>query len=426
MRHLKTPARDRSGQEAGDMYGVRDQVARIIEEVQRHGDRAVMEASRLYDKSEAKHLKVPEEVLEEAFLKLDLGLKDAVLKAKDNIARFAELQMRCLSELRETEICPGVFLGHRVVPVDSCGCYVPGGAYPLVSTVLMLAVPAAVAGVKRICACTPVRHGEALPDRAVLGALWASGVREVYAAGGAHGVAAMAFGTETIRPVDLIVGPGNKYVTEAKRQCFGKVGIDFVAGPSEVMVIAQTGKPEYIAWDLLAQAEHDPDAKSVLVATSQELAEKTMLKVEELLKDLPTGKTARRSWEDNGEVVLADSMEEAVELANRKAPEHLELLVEDPDRWIGSLRNYGSLFIGDHSAEVFGDYASGTNHTLPTAGAARYTGGLWVGNFLKVLTHQRITPQGAADLSSVAAELARAEGLWAHRGAALVRSQGRG
>lgn len=398
-------------------------MARIIEEVAQEGDQAVLRGSRRYDLSQGDTLKVPEDVLEESFYALEEDLKTAINTARDHIARFAELQMGCIAELEETPICPGVLLGHRVVPVDSCGCYIPGGSYPLISTVLMLAVPAKVAGVKRICACTPVKRGDRLPDRSVLGALWGAGVTEVYAAGGAHAVAAMAIGTQTIRPVDLIVGPGNKYVTEAKRQCFGRVGIDFVAGPSEVLVIAERGmgNEEFIAWDLLAQAEHDLDARSVLVTTDEELADRVTSRVERILQDLPTRDVASRSWEDNGEVLLAESMEEAVEMANRMAPEHLELLAKDPDLWIPKLRNYGSLFIGDHSAEVFGDYASGTNHTLPTAGAARYTGGLWVGNFLKVLTNQRITPMGAERLSQAAATLAEAEGLWAHRGAALAR-----
>lgn len=420
MKELKTPSK--SGQEGThDLYGVREQVAGIIEQVSLRGDQALLEAGRVYDMSQRQSVVVPEEELERAFLGLDQALKEAIRAAMDNIARFAEMQLRCISEIREAEVAPGVFLGHRVVPVDSCGCYIPGGSYPLISTVLMLAVPAKVAGVRRICACSPVKRGTQAPDSAVLGALWMADVREVYAAGGAHAVAAMAMGTESIAPVDLIVGPGNKYVTEAKRQCFGRVGIDFVAGPSEVMIIAQDGNGEFMAWDLLAQAEHDFDARSILITTRQDLALEVMERVDAILKDLPSGAVARRSWEDNGQVMVADSLDEAVEMANLLSPEHLELLVDDPEAWIPKLRNYGSLFIGQNAGEVFGDYASGTNHTLPTAGAARYTGGLWVGSFLKVITHQRITPQGAMSLAPVAATLAAAEGLWAHRGAALAR-----
>ncbi len=422
MKVLKSPrVKDRAS--SSDLYGVSHEVRRIIDWVVLHGDRAVLEGSRLHDRSSRDSILVPVEELQRAHRSMDPELLEAVRYAASNVETFAQRQKGALMPLEDSEVRDGVYLGHRVVPVDSCGIYIPGGSYPLISTAVMLAVPARVAGVGRICACTPVRRGTDSPDPSVLGTLYELGVTEVYAAGGAYAVAAMAHGTESIPPVDVIVGPGNKYVTEAKRQCFGKVGIDFVAGPSEVLIIAQEGDPDFIAWDLLAQAEHDPDAKGVLVTTSPALARQVMDRVETILGEIVTSPVARSSWEDHGEVLAAEGMDEAVEFSNRMAPEHLELMVQDPDRWIPRLRNYGALFIGEHSAEVFGDYASGSNHTLPTAGASRYTGGLWVGTFLKVLTSQRVTREGARELARVSALLAQAEGLMAHRGAALARSR---
>jgi histidinol dehydrogenase len=286
----------------------------------------------------------------------------------------------------------------------------------------MLAVPARVAGVGRICACTPVVKGTELPHAATLVALDVAGVEEIYALGGAQAVAAAAHGTETIAPVSLIVGPGNAYVTETKRQVYGKVGIDFVAGPSEVLVIAdETADPVIVAADLLAQSEHDPEARGILVTTSEKLAVRVEGEVERLLDGIATAETARVSWKARGEILVADSLEEAVEYSNKTAPEHLEVHTQNPEALAGGLRNYGSLLLGPASAEVFGDYVAGTNHTLPTMGAARYTGGLWVGTFLKTCTVQKVTPEGAAHLSPVAEMMAQEEGLSAHALAARLR-----
>jgi histidinol dehydrogenase len=286
----------------------------------------------------------------------------------------------------------------------------------------MLAIPAQVAGVGRICACTPVVKGTRLPHATTLVALDLAGVNEIYAVGGAQAVAAAAYGTEKIRPVSLIVGPGNAYVTEAKRQVYGRVGIDFVAGPSEVLIIAdETADPKLLAADLLAQSEHDPEARALLVTTSEEIAIKTSEAIEEFLAEIETAKTARASWESHGEILVAESLQEAIEYSNKTAPEHLEVNTKDPESLVEDLRNYGSLFLGSGSAEVFGDYVAGTNHTLPTMGAARYTGGLWVGTFLKTCTWQKIDPEGVEALAPAAEVMAKNEGLSAHALAARLR-----
>jgi histidinol dehydrogenase len=286
----------------------------------------------------------------------------------------------------------------------------------------MLAVPAKVAGVGRVFCCTPVVKGSDLPHAATLVALGIAGVDEIYAVGGAQAIAAAAYGTETIPAADLIVGPGNLYVTEAKRQVYGKVGIDFVAGPSEVLIIAdETADPKLLAADLLAQSEHDPEARASLVTTSEEIAIKTSEAIEEFLAEIETAKTARASWESHGEILVAESLQEATEYSNKTAPEHLEVNTKDPESLVEDLRNYGSLFLGSGSAEVFGDYVAGTNHTLPTMGAARYTGGLWVGTFLKTCTWQKIDPEGVEALAPAAEVMAKNEGLSAHALAARLR-----
>ncbi|HHU61017.1 MAG TPA: histidinol dehydrogenase, partial [Natronincola sp.] len=343
-----------------------------------------------------------------------------------NLKKFAIAQMESLQELKEIEVMPGVFAGHRVLPMDSCCCYVPGGEYPLFSSALMLITPAKVAGVKRIAACSPTMRGTTKINAATLVAMDLAGVDEIYAVGGAHAIAAFAYGTEQIKPVDVIVGPGNQYVTEAKRQCFGQVGIDFIAGPSEVLVIADdSANPEIIAADLLSQAEHDLLARSILITLSEELGQKVLKEVEKQLETLPTNEIANVSWENNGEIIVVDSLEEACKLSDEYAPEHLEIMVEDLDAAFEQLNNYGSLFIGEFAAEVFGDYLSGTNHALPTSRAARYTGGVWVGSFTKVCTHQRLTEEGLRSVSEPTILMAEAEGLYGHSNSAKVRIKSR-
>lgn len=423
MKEIKS-ARPRSLAK-GDLLAA--DVKEIIESVRADGDAALAYYNEKFDGSCRKSLRVSREEINEAYDSIpESDVKD-IRSAAENIRAFAEKQMETFKELDDFSPGEGIHLGHRVIPVDACCCYVPGGSYPLFSTALMLGIPANVAGVGRIIATTPVKKGTDVPDPYTLVAMDTAGIDEIYTIGGAQAIAAAAYGTESIDSVDIIVGPGNSFVTEAKKQCYGKVGIDFLAGPSEVLVIAdETADPSVIAADLLAQSEHDLVAKAILVATDETLANETIRQVRQQLEVLSTRDIAGRSWNDYGEVLLADSLDEAISYANEYAPEHLEICVrevagEQREETIGKLRNYGSLFIGQNTAEVFGDYASGTNHTLPTLGAARYTGGVWVGTFLKVCTHQSMSDKASAQLASLVSRLADREGLMAHKNAAEKR-----
>lgn len=397
-------------------------VSEIIDDVRKNGDTAVRKYNSKFDLNERSVFRISSEEIASAYRLAEPQVIEDIKAAAENIRAFAELQKSASMDYIEKEIYPGVVLGHRQIPIASCCCYVPGGSYPLFSTALMLSIPAKVAGVKRITACSPVVKGTNSIHPLTLIAMDIAGVDEIYAVGGAHAIAAFAYGTDQIKPVDIIVGPGNKYVTEAKRQCYGQVGIDFVAGPSEVLIISdETADPETIGADLLGQSEHDVNARGILITTSFDIAKAALDEVERQLIKLPTVDIARRSWEDNGQIILVDSLEEACNITNSFAPEHLELIVENTDRIIPSLTNYGSLFIGETSGEVFGDYISGTNHTLPTLRASRYTGGVWVGTFTKTCTHQRLTQEAAAKLAPIASRLAKAEGLYAHASAADIR-----
>jgi len=401
-------------------------VKEIIDRVKESGDRALSFYSEKFGGAPMDSFRVSEEDIDMAYSGISQELRGAIEQAAYNIKNFALLQSDTIKPLLATETSRGIFLGHSIIPVDSCCCYVPGGNHPLFSTALMLVIPAKTAGVKRVCAAVPPMAGSRLPHPATLAALKIAGADEVYAVGGAQAVAAFAYGTDSIAPVAMIVGPGNKYVTEAKRQVYGKVGIDFVAGPSEVLVIAdENADPAVIAADILAQSEHDVDAAGILITTSKEIAERVSAEVKGQLERLDTADIAAEAWERNGIIMIADSLEDAAEAANEIAPEHLEINTADPDRLIPLLRNYGSLFIGEGSAEVFGDYVAGTNHTLPTMGAAKYTGGVSVMTFLKVCTFQRITPEGADLLAPIAEVMAENEGLFAHAVAARVRMKKR-
>ena len=328
MRVMKE-ARPLETEEARELYGT---VAKIVDDVRIGGDEALLEYGRRFDGSTRTTLRVTAEEVGRARSEVDADLLQALERAAENIRSFALRQRGTLTDLPERENGPGVFLGQRVLPVDSCCCYVPGGSYPLVSTALMLAIPAAVAGVPRRCAASPVMKGTDRIHPAVLCALDLAGVTEIYAVGGAQAVAAFAWGTESISPVNLIVGPGNRYVTEAKRQCYGRVGIDFIAGPSEVLILADDrADPTRLAADLLAQAEHDVNARSVLVTTSERLGSQVAEEVERQLVGLSTSAVARLSWENNGEILLVDSPEEACRIANERAPEHLELDLADAE-----------------------------------------------------------------------------------------------
>lgn len=407
---------------AEDNRALRDSVTAIIDDVCRRGDTALHEYNEKFDDCHRDVLRISREEIEQAYAQITEQELSDLRMAKSNIEKFAAAQRRTMTELENFSPQPGIYLGHRIIPVSSCCCYVPGGGYPLYSTALMLITPAKVAGVKRIAACSPTVKGTSKIHYKTLVAMDLAGADEIYAVGGAQAVAAFSYGTEEIKPVDMIVGPGNRYVTEAKRQCYGQIGIDFVAGPSEVLVIAdEKADSKTIAADLLAQAEHDPNAKGILVTTDESFGKQVIKDVEEELKVLSTAEIAKKSWDDFGEVLVVDSLHEAVEMSNEYAPEHLEVNIENPDSIIRDLYNYGSLFIGGNTAEVFGDYASGTNHTLPTVKAARYTGGVWAGTFLKTCTHQSMTPEASKAIAPLVARMAYGEGLEGHAKAAEAR-----
>lgn len=401
-------------------------VGDIIADVRMNGDSALMEYNRRFDGCERTALRISEQEIRDAYDKVSAQEIEGIKKAAANIENFAKAQRATVGALEDFSPSPGIMLGHRVIPVGSCCCYVPGGGYPLYSTALMLGIPAKAAGVERVTACSPVIKGTDCIHPKTLVAMDVAGVDEIYAVGGAQAIAAFSYGTDQIQPVDMIVGPGNSFVTEAKRQCYGKVGIDFVAGPSEVLIIADgNADPEVLAADILAQSEHDKEAKGILVTTDEKLGAAVIDAVEVQLSTLETAPIARSSWNDFGEILIADSLDRAVEYANAYAPEHLEVNVADADadRVVSGLKNYGSLFIGGNTAEVFGDYASGPNHTLPTLGAARYTGGVWVGTFLKICTYQSMSRDAMMGIAPLVSNLARGEGLIGHARAAEIRME---
>lgn len=409
----RTPADTRSLQTA---------VSKIIDQVCQKGDDALRYYNQKFDQCSRKDLRVTPEEIQAAYSQVTLQEIEDIKTALGNIRAFAQAQRATLTEIEDFSPMPGIHLGHRVIPVRSCCCYVPGGSYPLYSTALMLAAPAKAAGVPRITACSPVVKESGMIHPKTLVALDLAGVDEIYTVGGAQAIATFSYGTEQIAPVDLIVGPGNQYVTEAKRQCYGQVGIDFVAGPSEVLVLADgQADPDIVAADLLAQSEHDINAKGIVITTDEGFGQAVISAVEKQLETLKTAKIARQSWDAYGEILLADSLQEAVDLTNTYAPEHLEINVADPLSLLPQLYNYGSLFIGENTAEVFGDYASGTDHTLPTLRASRYTGGVWVGTFLKTCTHQSMTPEASRTIAPLVARMARGEGLAGHAQAAEIR-----
>ena len=366
---------------------VRQTVEGILADVRKRGDAAVREYSEKFDKWVPKKLSSSE--IEKILAKVQPATLDDIKFAQAQIRSFAEHQRAALRDI-EVETLPGVKLGHKNIPVESVGCYVPGGRYPMVASAHMSIVTARTAGVKRIVACTPPNQGE--PHAETIAAMVLGGADEIHVLGGVQAIAAMALGTETIRAVDMLCGPGNAYVAEAKRQLFGRVGIDLFAGPTEILVVAdESADVEMIATDLLGQAEHGPTSPAICITTSRSIAENLPAEIERQLKVLPTADVAGVAWRDYGEIILVDSREEAVKEADRIAAEHVEILFHDPRYFLEHMRNYGALFLGPETNVSYGDKVIGTNHTLPTLGAARYTGGLWVGKFLKTCTYQEIT-----------------------------------
>ena len=396
---------------------VRQTVEGILADVRKRGDAAVREYSEKFDKWVPKKLSSSE--IEKILAKVQPATLDDIRFAQAQIRGFAEHQRAALRDI-EVETLPGVKLGHRNIPVESVGCYVPGGRYPMVASAHMSIVTARTAGVKRIVACTPPNQGE--PHAETIAAMVLGGADEIHVLGGVQAIAAMALGTETIRPVDMLCGPGNAYVAEAKRQLFGRVGIDLFAGPTEILVVAdESADVEMIATDLLGQAEHGPTSPAICITTSRSIAENLSDEIERQLKVLPTADVAGVAWRDYGEIILVDSREEAVKEADRIAAEHVEILFHDPRYFLEHMRNYGALFLGPETNVSYGDKVIGTNHTLPTLGAARYTGGLWVGKFLKTCTYQEITPEAAVRIGEYCSRLCAIERFWGHKEQADLR-----
>ncbi len=404
------------GQDAQADRSLTDTVSAIIERVKAEGDEALKAFSQQFDKVVPAQFEVTAQEIETALSEMDPQTRRDSEFAIQQVRRFAEAQLATMQPL-EVETLPGVHLGHRIIPVQTVGCYVPGGRYPILSAPVMSIVPATVAGCEQIIACLPPGAHPAM-----IAVCHLAGAHRIFKIGGAQAIAAMAWGTESVPVVDKIVGPGNAFVNEAKRQVFGKVGIDALAGPSEIFTIADdSADARIIAADLLAQAEHDVHTRVGLATTSQSIAEGVLAEIERQLTSLPTAVTAGEAWRRQGEIVVCDSEEQLIAFADYMATEHLQVHTRDPHGTASKIRNYGSLFIGQNASVVFSDKCCGTNHTLPTMAAARYTGGLWVGAYVKICTHQWIDEQGIAAIAEPAIRQSRTEGMQGHRRAAEIR-----
>ncbi len=405
---------------ADDAAKVRATVEGILADIAARGDRAVRELSMRFDGWDRPDYRLTDAEIRDCVGQLSQQALADIGFAQAQVRNFAEKQKACLLDL-EVETLPGVVLGHRHIPVGSVGCYVPGGKYPLLASAHMSVITAKVAGVGQIVTCAPPYQGRPAP--AIVAAQHLAGADVIYCLGGVQAVGAMALGTESIPAVDMLVGPGNAYVAEAKRQLFGRVGIDLLAGPTETLVIADDSvDAELCATDLLGQAEHGPTSPAVLLTTSEDLAYATLAEVERLLTILPTREIARRAWDDFGAVLLCDDDAEMAREADRIASEHVQVMTRDPDYFLRNMRNYGSLFLGPRTNVAYGDKVIGTNHTLPTMRAARYTGGLWVGKFLKTCTYQRVlTDEASAAIGERCSRLCMLEGFAGHAEQANIR-----
>ena len=414
--YLKTAPSLEKRQE--DDLKVKKIVEDVLADIEKRGNDAVRELSLKFDNFTRDNFRLSDEEIDNAVKSMTQGDIDDIKFAQEQVRNFAEKQKSCLKDL-EVETLPGVILGHKNIPMNSVGCYVPGGKYPLIASATMSVLTANVAGVKRIIASTPPfknAAGEMTPHPSVITTMHLAGAHEIYCLGGIQAVAAMAIGTETIDTVDFLVGPGNAFVAEAKRQLFGRVGIDLFAGPTETLVIADnTVDAELCATDLLGQAEHGVNSPAVLITNSRKLAEDTMAEIERLLKILPTAEIAKKAWEDFGEVILCDSYDEMLEQAEFVASEHVQVMTDRDDWFLQHMTNYGALFLGPRTNVANGDKVIGTNHTLPTRKAGRYTGGLWVGKFIKTHTYQRIeTDSAAALIGEYASRVSLMEGFAGH------------
>ena len=399
---------------------VRETVEKLLADIETRGDTAVRELSKRFDNWEPEEFKLSEEQIRDCINRLDTRTLDDIRFAQDQIRNFAQLQRDSMKDVEE-ETLPGVILGHRHIPMNRVGSYVPGGKFPMVASAHMSVVTAKVAGVKEIITCAPPYQGK--PADAIVAAQSMGGADAIYVIGGVQAVAAMALGTESIPAVDMLVGPGNAYVAEAKRQLYGRVGIDLFAGPTETLVIAdETVDGEMCATDLLGQAEHGPTSPAILLTNSENLAKQTMEEVDRQLNTLSTSDTAAPAWRDYGQVIVADSYDEMVEIANDLAFEHVQVMTDRDDWFLENMSNYGSLFLGPRTNVSYGDKVIGTNHTLPTLKAARYTGGLWVGKYIKTCTYQKVlTDEATVKIGEYCSRLCELEGFAGHQEQADLR-----
>ncbi|MCC5977675.1 MAG: histidinol dehydrogenase [Salinarimonas sp.] len=417
IRHLKEGA-PAEALAAADKK-TRQTVEAILEDIETRGDEAVRDYSRKFDKWDPPQFRLSQAEIDAAIASVPAQAIEDIRVAREQVKRFAEAQRASMKDV-EVETLPGVVLGHRHIPMDSVGCYVPGGKYPLIASALMSIVTAKVAGVRRVAAAAPP-HGGA-PNPYVIAAMTMAGADEIYAFGGVQAMAALAIGTQDIAPVDMLVGAGNAFVAEAKRQLFGRVGIDLLAGPTETLVIADDScDAETCATDLLGQAEHGPTSPAAMITDSEDLARATLVEIEKQLATLPTAEVARQAWADYGQIIVCDTREEMLQMADELAYEHVQVMTRHDDWFLENMRNYGSLFIGHETNVAYGDKVIGTNHTLPTKRAARYTGGLWVGKYLKTVTHQRVKPEATAILGEYCSRICAMEGFAGHKAQADLR-----
>jgi len=414
--YLKTPST--TPRDASDR-AVQDTVSSIIRDVEQRGDDAVRDYSARFDKWSPESFRLSSAEIDRLIGSVDRTTLDDIRFAQTQIRGFAEAQRAALLEV-EVETLPGVILGHKNIPIERVGCYVPGGRYPMIASAHMSILTAKVAGVARVVACTPPTNSQ--PHAATIAAMALAGADDIYVLGGVQALAAMACGTESIAKVDMLVGPGNAYVAEAKRQLFGRVGVDLIAGPTEILVIAdESASPEMIAADLLGQAEHGPTSPAILITTSQQIATEVVKEIERQLAVLPTADVAGVAWANHGAIIRVEDDDEAAHVADEIASEHVEVLTKNVQFYLDRLRNYGALFLGPETNVAYGDKVVGTNHILPTRGAARYTGGLWVGKFLKTVTYQRLTAAASQVIGERCSRLCAAEGFYGHKEQADVR-----
>jgi sulfopropanediol 3-dehydrogenase len=398
---------------------VKATVENTLKDIETRGDAAVRELSEKFDSWSPESFRLSDEEVQATMARLPTQTIDDIKFAQTQIRKFAEIQLASLHEVEE-ETFPGVTLGHKNIPVNSVGCYIPGGKYPMVASAHMSVLTAKVAGVKRVIACAPPHSGS--PNDAIVAAMHLAGADEIYCLGGIQAVGSMALGTETIAPVDMLVGPGNAFVAEAKRQLYGRVGIDLFAGPTETLVIADdTCDGEMAATDLLGQAEHGTNSPAILLTNSAQLVEDTQKQIELQLKTLATADVAGQAWRDYGQIILCETEQELLAEADRIASEHVQVMTRNPDYFLENMTNYGALFLGPETNVAYGDKVIGTNHTLPTKLAARYTGGLWVGKFIKTCTYQRVTPEATATIGEYCSRLCALEGFAGHKAQADIR-----